>query len=57
MRGLLRKPDLTVGKLQMQVVDKGFYLFQKQQQARFHWTHSPAGQRDCGVKLMTAIKK
>jgi hypothetical protein len=26
MENILRKSDLTVGKLQMQVVDKGFYL-------------------------------
>ncbi|KAF3829007.1 hypothetical protein GH733_003271, partial [Mirounga leonina] len=30
MKNILRKSDLTVGKLQMQVVDKGFYfVFQK----------------------------
>lgn len=30
MENILRKSDLTVGKLQMQVVDKGFYfVFQK----------------------------
>ena len=32
MENILRKSDLTVAKLQMQVVDKGFYfVFQKHQ--------------------------
>lgn len=50
MENILQKPDLTVGKLQMQVVDKGFYfVFQKHQRPGLNWTHSPARQRGCGT--------
>ena len=50
MENILRKSDLTVAKLQMQVVDKGFYfVFQKHQRPGLNWTHSPARQRGCGM--------
>lgn len=57
MENILQKSDLTVGKLQMQVVDKGFYfVFQKHQRPGLHGTHSPARQRGYGTKLMISMK-